>query len=150
MKKLIVLLLLALALPIFAAEPKLDDLAWIAGHWTATVDGAQMEEIWLAPRGNVMLGLHRDVMPNGKVSFEFMRIAVTKDGIVYFAQPGGRPPTPFKLAEVKGERAVFANPEHDFPQRIIYEKRGAQLCARVEGPMNGKEAAEEWCWARQK
>lgn len=147
MRKLIVLLLVAL--PLFAAEPKLDDLAWIAGHWTATIDGVEMEEHWLPPRGNLMLGLHRDVMPNGKVSFEFLRIAATKDGIVYLAQPGGRPPTPFKLIESTSTRAVFANPEHDFPQRILYELRNGRLCARVEGPMNGKEASEEWCWARK-
>jgi hypothetical protein len=30
-------------------------------------------------------------------------------------------PVPFKLVEAKGMKFTFSNPEHDFPQRIIYE-----------------------------
>jgi hypothetical protein len=92
-----------------------------------------------------MLGLHRDAR-DAKASFEFIRIAVTSDGIVYFAQPGGRPPTPFKLNEVSATRAVFANPQHDFPKRIIYWLQEGQLCARVEGD---GESAEQWCWSKK-
>ena len=133
------------ALPLFAASPKLDDLRWMSGHWTLTKDGVVMEEIWSEPRGGVMIGMHRDARET-RASFEFFRIAATDDGIVYFAQPGGRPPTPFALAESGESRAVFANPQHDFPKRIIYWREDAQLCARVEGD---GEAAEQWCWSRK-
>ena len=104
-----------------------------------------MEEVWLAPAGGVMLGMHRDAKGE-KVSFEFFRIAKTPEGLVYLAQPGGRPPTPFKLTEATATRAVFENPQHDFPQRIIYALRDGRLCARVEG---GTETAQEWCWAKR-
>ena len=136
----------ALALPLFAAaQPKIDDLAWMAGHWTSTKDGAVMEEVWTAPRGGIMLGLHRDAWDT-KASFEFIRIAATPEGVVYFAQPGGRPPTPFTLTEVSATRAVFANPQHDFPKKITYWLEGKKLCARVEGD---GESAEQWCWAKK-
>lgn len=135
------LLLLALA----ATQPKLDDLGWMAGHWTLTKDGVVMEEVWTEPRGGVMLGMHRDAK-DAKASFEFLRIAATPEGIVYFAQPGGRPPTPFTLTGAERGRAVFSNPEHDFPKRIIYWREDAKLCARVEGDGEG---AEQWCWARK-
>ena len=134
------LLLLALA-----AQPKLDDLSWMSGHWTSTNDGVVMEEIWTAPRGGVMLGMHRDAK-DAKASFEFIRIAATPEGIVYFAQPGGRPPTPFALTESSATRAVFANPQHDFPKRIIYWLEEGKLCARVEGD---GESAEQWCWEKK-
>jgi hypothetical protein len=133
------------ALPLFAASPKIEDLSWMSGHWTLTKDGVVMEEIWTEPRGGVMLGMHRDAK-DAKASFEFFRIAATDQGIVYFAQPGGRPATPFTLAESGNQRAVFANPEHDFPKRLIYWREDAKLCARVEGD---GEAAEQWCWSRQ-
>ena len=141
MKKL--LFCLALALPVFAKD--IDDLKFMSGHWAATVKGVEMEEIWTAPRGGMLVGLHRDVSAK-RTSFEFMRIQQTKDGIAFIAQPAGRPPTTFALTESTATRAVFANPEHDFPKRIIYELRGKQLCARVEGE---GEAAEEWCWNRR-
>jgi hypothetical protein len=135
---------LALTLPL-AAEPKLDDLRWLAGHWADTVDGWAMEEIWTEPAGGVMIGMHRDAK-GAKVSFEFIRIAATPEGIVYFAQPGGRPPTPFKLTEVSATRAVFENPQHDFPKRILYTLQEKRLCARVEGD---GEKAQEWCWTKK-
>jgi hypothetical protein len=143
MKKLI--LLLAFTLPL-CAEPKLADLSWMAGHWTGTHDGWQMEEVWLAPNGGVMVGMHRDAK-DAKSSFEFLRIAATPDGLVYLAQPGGKPATPFPLTELSKGRVVFSNPQHDFPKRIIYSLQGAKLCARVEGD---GEAAEEWCWSAKK
>lgn len=128
----------------------LTDLSWMAGHWGGTADGVQMEEVWLAPRGTAMLSLHRDVRPGGKTWFEFARIASTPDGIVFFAQPGGKPETPFKLVESTKQRVVFQNLEHDFPQRIIYWRKGDQLCARVEGRVDGKDESEEWCWSKAK
>ncbi|HEX8255820.1 MAG TPA: DUF6265 family protein [Thermoanaerobaculia bacterium] len=143
MKKL--LLCLALALPL-AAAPSIDDLKWLSGHWTGTIDGVQMEEIWSEPAGGIMIGMHRDVRPNRSTFFEFFRIAETKDAIVYYAQPAGRPPTPFKLTESSKERVVFANPENDFPKRIIYVLHKRELCARIEGDGN---AAEQWCWSRR-
>jgi len=141
MKKL--LCCLALAVSVSAAD--VDQLAWMSGHWSGTVKGVEMEEIWTAPRGGMLVGLHRDVSAK-RTSFEFMRIQQTKDGIAFIAQPSGRPPTSFPLTEATATRAVFANPQHDFPQRIIYELRDQQLCARVEGE---GETAEEWCWSRR-
>jgi hypothetical protein len=148
MRRWIVLLSL-FALPVFAAEPKVDDLKWMAGHWAATIDGVAMEELWLPPSGGLMLGMHRDVKGGRAISFEFLRIALTKEGIAYVSQPGGQPPTPFRLVESGARRAVFANPEHDFPQRILYWMKGAQLCAAIEGKLEGKELREEWCWSKR-
>ena len=70
-------------------------------------------------------------------------------GADYVAQPGGRPPTRFTLVESSARRAVFANPAHDFPQRILYwlDDAGA-LHARVEGPKGGKTVGMEWTWRK--
>ena len=144
MRRLILLLSLIAVLPL-RAETKLTDLAWMSGYWAATIDGMEMEELWSTARGGLLLGMHRDISVK-RTSFEFMRIAQTKDGIVYLAQPSGQPPTEFKLTESAGKRVVFSNPAHDFPKRIIYWMKDAQLCARVEGDGG---AGEEWCWARQ-
>jgi hypothetical protein len=38
----------------------------------------------------------------------------------YLAQPSA-PPTEFVLTELGAMRAVFENPRHDSPQRIVYE-----------------------------
>ncbi len=129
--------------------PDVSSLSWLAGSWSGVQDGLEMEEYWLAPKGNIMLGLHRDIKGGKTVSFEFLRIDSTPEGITYWASPRGRAATPFRLAETRENRVVFENREHDFPQRIIYwlDKDGA-LHAKIEGTMDGKAASEEWTWKK--
>jgi len=146
-------LLTALVVPAAGArqKPTLDALAWIAGSWSGTSRGVEMEEHWTRPGGNTMIGMHRDVGKGRTVGFEFLRIEQQGDAIVYLSMPGGRSPaTAFPLKEVSGTRVVFENPTHDFPQRIIYWKDGADLLARIEGTNNGKPAGMEWRWSPMK
>ncbi|HEY6555574.1 MAG TPA: DUF6265 family protein [Vicinamibacteria bacterium] len=126
-------------------------VAWMAGSWQGSDGGMEMEEIWLAPKGGAMLGLHRDVAKGRMVSFEFLRIEADKEGLVYLASPLGKPATPFRLVESAKTRAVFANPAHDFPQRILYWLADdGRLHAKIEGSQGGKPASQEWSWSRVK
>jgi hypothetical protein len=129
-------------------KPSISELAWLAGSWVGESRGIRMEEHWTAPAGNSMVGMHRDVGKGRTMLFEFLRIEQQGDQIVYLSMPNGRSPaTPFALKELSGTRVVFENPKHDFPQRIIYWKDGADLRARIEGTENGKTGGEEWRWA---
>ena len=122
-----------------APKMALAHLSWMAGSWSGSVRGIEMEEHWTAPKGNSMIGIHRDVDKGRTLLFEFLRIEQLGDQIVYLSMPNGRSPaTPFPLKELSGTRVVFENPEHEFPQRIIYWKDGNDLRARIEGTMNGK------------
>ena len=140
----LLLLLLALAWPL--AGQSVDSLGWMTGHWRSESNGIIAEEIWSSPAGGMLIGMHRDTKGD-RASFEFMRIAVDGEDIVYLAQPSGRTATAFRLTETSGQRAVFTNPQHDFPQRITYWRTGDELCAKVEGPMNGKDVNQQWCWS---
>ncbi|HEX2466205.1 MAG TPA: DUF6265 family protein [Thermoanaerobaculia bacterium] len=123
----------------------LADLSWMAGSWASSESGKVSEEHWIKPAGGLMLGVHRDT-GGARTAFEFLRIEESSGKITYLASPQGQPATPFELVESAAQRAVFANPEHDFPQRILYWREGASLCAAVEGPMNGETVSERWCW----
>ena len=131
-----------------APKATLHDLAWIAGSWSGVTRGIDMEEHWTAPKGNSMIGVHRDVGKGRTLSFEFLRIEQQGDEIVYLSMPNGRSPaTRFPLKETSAYRVVFENPTHDFPQRIIYWRDGNDLRARIEGTINGKAGSEEWRWS---
>lgn len=127
------------------SEHALADLAWMAGDWRSEEAGVAAEELWTAPRGGVMLGVHRDARPGRPASWEFLRIQEEAGGLVYYASPGGVAPTPFALVEVGERRAVFANPGHDFPKRIVY-------WIAPDGTLNARaDAGEgtsgpEWSW----
>ena len=160
MRHALLTLVLAAAAPVApfaqtsAPAASIADLAWLEGHWAGASGPLQMEEIWTSADGDALVGLHKDVAAKAgttrMVSFEFLRIERGADGIAYVAQPGGRPPTRFLLAESSAKRVVFANPAHDFPQRILYwiDDAGA-LHARIEGPKNGKVVGQEWTWTRR-
>ena len=75
-----------------------------------------------------MLGMSRTVHGDAMTEFEYLRIVDRPDGVVYIAHPAGRAPgTEFRLTSLSlggGEaRAVFENPSHDFPKRILYTRR---------------------------
>jgi hypothetical protein len=132
------------------AQPggEVERLGWLEGRWTGEKDGVSSEEIWVA-RGGVLLGVHSDVKAGRLASWEFLRIGRTADGAFYFASPRSAPPVAFGLVEQSERRVVFANEQHDFPQRILYwlDEEGA-LHARVEGPQGGRTVSEEWTWTK--
>jgi hypothetical protein len=121
-------------------------LAWMAGSWSGTVDGVQMEEHWMRPGGGAMVGMHRDVAKGRMVSFEFFRIEEQNGTLVYLASPGGATPTRFPAIDIGPSRVVFENPAHDFPQRVIYRRDGAALLARIEGNKGTRPMHMEWRW----
>jgi len=141
------------AAPAAALETPPDPIAalsWLEGTWSGQSGSMTMEEHWTSPRGGALLGMHRDVKGSRMLSFEFLRIEVTDGVVTNWASPKSAPPTPFRLKEMgPGRRVVFENPEHDFPQRILYwMDEDDTLHARVEGPQGGPEKAMEWAWKR--
>ena len=105
------------------AKAVIGDLAWLAGAWVGTrSSGSSIEERWSPPLGGAMLAVSRTVNTSGKMSaFEYLRIVERDSSLVYISQPGGKTPTEFVLTELTTTRAVFDNPRHDYPKRIVYE-----------------------------
>src|SRR5258705_3055752 len=116
--------------------PTLADISWISGDWQTAPGGrAQIEEHWTQAAGATMMGMSRTVAGEKTVEFEYLRIEQRADGIYYVAHPKARcPGTDFKLTRASATEAVFENPQHDFPKRVIYRK-GADdsLTASIDG-----------------
>ena len=137
--------LMALSLDASADVAKLD---WMAGSWISEKDGVVVRETWLSPRDGAMAGATQTNRAGRKPFIEHTRITAEPAGVTFTAIVGGQPPTPFVMkAGAEGE-AVFENLAHDFPQRVIYRRCGPDLCARVEGQVNGKLQSEEWRYTR--
>ena len=135
MLKLCIVILL-LATTFTPQAPTIGDLAWISGDWQTAAGGRrQIEEHWTAVAGGTMMGMSRTVAGEKTVEFEYLRIEQRADGIFYVAHPKARcPGTDFKLTKSSATEAVFENPQHDFPKRIIYRKTGDDsLTASIDG-----------------
>lgn len=117
----------------------------LAGSWFS--EDGKVEEHWLSASGGLMLGLNRNAGGKGIPFFEFLRIELRADGIYYVAQPKGGSGTAFKMVLLEKDKAVFENPQHDFPQVITYSLQGKdQLCAAI-GTLETREKMS-WCWQR--
>jgi hypothetical protein len=125
--------------PVSAQAPVVARLAWMSGCWQRTArNGQTVDEQWMTPRGESMLGMSRTVRGDSLIEYEQLRIGVRAGHAVYFAAPSGQAPAEFTAASVSDTIVVFENPQHDFPRRIIYRKRGADsVIARIEGTTGG-------------
>ena len=124
------------------------DLSWLAGYWLDCSGGREASETWSDPRLGLVVGSAVTVR-NGRSGFESAHIGPMPDagpegGLAYFAQPEGAPATAFRLIESGPQRAVFANPANDFPHRIIYQRTGDVLAARIEGADDDETRSAEW------
>lgn len=107
---------------------------WITGCWAGTVGTSRVHERWSAVDGATLIGVSHTLADGRLTGFEFLRIEVRPDALVYVAQPGGRPPTEFRASSVADSAIVFENPAHDFPKRIGYERSGLTgLAAWIDG-----------------
>lgn len=144
---------LAVALFVFQATsappaepPALAGVEFLTGTWVAETAATRVEESWLCPAADTMIGMGRTT--NGTtgrtISFEYLRIEKRDEVLVYVAQPKGGRPTEFRLVRSGVGTATFENLTHDFPKRIVYSKEGpGTLVARVEGDASAGAKAEE-------
>ncbi len=117
------------------AKADLTSLAWLEGRFTVSGSGRggkpmEMEEHWGPAGGGAMLGTARTVADGRMTSFEFLRIVERNGGLVYVAQPNGGTAVEFVLTEISATRALFENPRHDYPKRIVYERLPASKDGR--------------------
>lgn len=135
LKRCAFIIFLALTTQVSAQTSTIVDIAWISGNWQTEPGGRrQIEEHWTTVAGGTMLGMSRTVAGDKTVEFEYLRIEQRADGIYYVAHPKARcPGTDFKLTRASATEAVFENPQHDFPKRIIYRRDGDSLTATIDG-----------------
>jgi Domain of unknown function (DUF6265) len=118
---------------------ELDTIAWLAGCWTSTDGRRHVDEHWMKPLGGTMMGMSRTVVGGKTVDSEVLLIRATGSEVAYVAKPSGQPEASFTLVSATPGEARFENPEHDFPQRIIYRLNpDGSLHARIEGTREGK------------
>jgi hypothetical protein len=122
-----------------AATPAIAELSWLAGCWRQESSGRVVDEVWMAPAGDAILGMSRTVAKDRAVAHEFMQIRNSADGLVFVARPSGQEEATFRLVKSGARELVFENPTHDFPQRVIYRLDSPDaLVGRVEGTDKGR------------
>jgi len=134
------------------ATPTINDFSFLAGCWETTLRGNDVSEHWMKPAGGTMFGMGRVVTQGKTIEFEFTQIREDKDGSIYYvAKPSGQAEASFRLVSFKNKEAIFENPQHDFPRRIIYRQQpDGSLFARVEATDKGETRGLDYPYKRAK
>jgi len=126
----------------------IDKLRWLTGCWASEGGESGSGEQWTRPAGGTLLGINRTVRGGKTTAFEFMRIVETgkDDGeLIFIASPSGQSTATFLLSTISQTEVVFANPDHDFPQRIGYRRTpGGGLLGWIDGNINGQDRRIEF------
>ena len=139
-----------------APEPKattkeaaaLEPLAWLEGCWRGDVNQREYREHWMPLRGGMLIGVSQTVMQGKMQGYEFLRLESRADGVYYVAAPSGKAEAAFRLQEQTVDKTgdrndtifTFANPQPEFPQRIVYRRASeGWLYATVEGKVGGAD-----------
>jgi hypothetical protein len=124
-----------------AAEPP-PLLPWLAGSWRAA-DGNAVEH-WTRHEGG-LVGVGFGVSDGATRSFEVMTVTAEGTKLVFTARPQGGSPVAFPEESRGASWIVFANPQHDYPQKVAYRGERGRLVAHIEGA--GKK--QDWILDRQ-
>lgn len=101
----------------------LDVVKWFLGEWTATPSGVVIREDWHQISDATFEGesTTKSVADGEVVNYETLRLVAMSDSVFYIAKVEHNDlPVPFLLTQCSEGIAVFENPAHDAPQRLIY------------------------------
>jgi hypothetical protein len=138
----------SLAASLAYAQGAVDQLSWMSGCWTVQRPDGMTEEHWMRPAGGTMVGMSRSVRAGKTTEYEFLQIRDVNGTLAYIAKPSGSAETLFPLKMIGHGEVVFENPDHDFPQRIIYRRGSSGITARIEGTVGGKLRGIDFPFAR--
>ena len=120
----------------------LNDVEWILGEWTTSPNRVLTHETWYRVSDVTFEGesTTKTVSGDEVVNYETLRLVAMSDGVFYIAKVNHNDlPVPFRLTQCSKNLAVFENPAHDSPQRLVYRlmdtstQSAPALEVRVEG-----------------
>ncbi|MFI5401416.1 MAG: DUF6265 family protein [Planctomycetota bacterium] len=141
MKHAFLPLALLLCVPSFAEKDaaKIDSLAWLAGRWSGPMWGGEFVATYGAPAGGKLLSFSELRKGDTAAFYEFEVFEATPEGLVFTPYPRGQKKETFKLTSAEAQKAVFENPDKDFPTRIEYHRAAKdRLVITLSGGGGGK------------
>lgn len=99
----------------------IDDLQWLLGDWKS-VDGAVATESWEKTSNMTYEGVTMKLSLDGKTRIDEQRLITVERDIFYLATVENSDiPIAYHLTQCLPNAAVFQNPQHSYPQQIIYQ-----------------------------
>jgi len=133
--KLLLYLVIFINFSMAQNKPDMEKLSWIIDRWISNDGESTSYEHWEKQNKNLFIGGSETVKNGDTIFNEKLKIEKIGDDIFYIADVKHNPALVyFKMTTLSDDEAVFENPEHDFPQKIIYKHKDGNLHASIEGP----------------
>lgn len=120
---------------------KFKELDAILGLWLLKTDKGAIYESWYKSNDSTFLGKNYSVEGKDTLLLETVDLVERNGKIMYIpvtADQNDQKPVPFTLTKLDSTTYIFENPDHDFPQRIIYRLPSNNLMhAWIEGTSKG-------------
>lgn len=133
-------------------HPSMERLEWLIGTWKIITPEGQLYEVWTKNNDSLFTGKTCMIINNDTGFTEEITLKMSGNEIFYIPVVNGQnqnQPVSFKLSSDLNGEFIFENPQHDFPQRIIYRNpKPDSLHARIEGNYNGEFRKEEFTLGR--
>lgn len=134
-------------------EKELDKLGWLEGTWVNQTLTRKSVEVWQKQKDHTYLVNSWLLEGTDTIFSESIQVKPSGRDITYAVTLAGQQkdgPIIFKLAENTGSKAVFENPEHDFPRKISYTfQPDSAVKVELEGMVNRKMIREAFTLLKQ-
>ena len=124
-------------IPAYFNDTNLDSFSWLVGSWEMKKkNGTSRLEMWNKYDQNTLKGDGLKVSGTDTTLLEHIELAFIDNDIWYIPtvpDQNNAMPVKFKLVSQDSPTYIFENPQHDFPQRIVYEYQPLSMHASQAG-----------------
>lgn len=134
-------------------KSRLEKADWLLGSWEGWAGGNRMSETWIKSGNTAYQAETYLVFGTDTLFREYSRLnkaGNTLHCIITIPDQNDAKPVVFKLSKQEDDLLVFENQEHDFPQVIVYQRKGDSVIAEISGMQKGEFAKERFAMARVK
>lgn len=127
--------------------------SWL-GCWEFYKGDTLYRECWRAESPGLFRGLGLNLLGNDTLFKERITLNASAEAVYYTVSGADSDPNKavrFTCTNWSGGEIIFENPEHDFPQHIVYRKSGADsLEAYIEGLIQNEKFRMNFPYRRSK
>lgn len=132
-----------------AARPQdvIEEMTWLAGDWSGQMWGGTYHAYYSTPEGGRIISHSRLIQEEKLAFYEFEVFEAREEQVHLQPYPGGRPADGFVLEEhdTQARKAVFENPEKDYPTRIVYHRvSDTELVITLSDPHGASDKIEKF------
>lgn len=133
---------------------QLEKANWFLGEWANSSPEGELTERWRKVNDSIYHGESYFVIAAKDTVFaETVSLEEANGKLAYVVtvpNQNDAKPVRFEMTSVNDSVVIFENPEHDFPNKIIYNKIGNDsLVAEISGMKDGKPSSEKFAMKKQ-